>query len=210
MKIIYLYDALCGWCYGFSPVIQAFYTAHRDEVDFEVLSGGMVRGERIGPIRKMAPYIKQAYKEVESTTGIQFGENFLYDILGKGEAIFSSIPPAIALSVFKSFLPTHAIAFAGRVQRAIYHDGIDPSDTEMYGLLAEDWGLNAADFSKKMQDETFHQLALEEFDLVGAFGVRGFPTVVLEHKDQYLALAQGYVPLERLAATFDRALAAVS
>jgi protein-disulfide isomerase-like protein with CxxC motif len=37
-KIIYCYDAYCGWCYGFSPVIQQIWQTHKDQFDFETLS----------------------------------------------------------------------------------------------------------------------------------------------------------------------------
>ncbi|MFW5658939.1 MAG: hypothetical protein ACOCZ8_03040, partial [Bacteroidota bacterium] len=40
MKVIYVYDALCGWCYGFSPNIQQLHDEFGDRVDFEVVSGG--------------------------------------------------------------------------------------------------------------------------------------------------------------------------
>ncbi len=45
-RIIYVNDALCGWCYGFSPVITAIHEKYKDELDFEVISGGMVTGSQ--------------------------------------------------------------------------------------------------------------------------------------------------------------------
>jgi putative protein-disulfide isomerase len=41
-KIIYCYDAYCGWCYGFSPVIKELWLKHREQFDFETISGGMI------------------------------------------------------------------------------------------------------------------------------------------------------------------------
>ena len=56
----YVYDALCGWCYGFSPVMQNVAAKYDDRLNFEVISGGMVTGPRVGPIGQVAPYIKSA------------------------------------------------------------------------------------------------------------------------------------------------------
>ncbi|MFW5762224.1 MAG: DsbA family protein, partial [Cyclobacteriaceae bacterium] len=92
-KIIYCYDALCGWCYGFSPVMEKIHQQYQQDFQFEVISGGMITGERIGPVGEVAPYIKQAYKLVENTTGVKFGDDFLR-VLNEGKAIFTSIPPA--------------------------------------------------------------------------------------------------------------------
>ena len=34
-KIIYCYDAYCGWCYGFSDVIKKLWGKHKENIDFE-------------------------------------------------------------------------------------------------------------------------------------------------------------------------------
>ncbi len=78
--LIYIYDALCGWCYGFTPVMQQLEAAYRDKVAFDVLSGGMVPPEHAQPVRAKASYIAGAYKTVEEYTGIQFGEAYLHHI----------------------------------------------------------------------------------------------------------------------------------
>src|SRR5690242_16380389 len=106
-KIIYVYDALCGWCFGFSPVIRAVQDAYRDEFDFEIISGGMMIGDRAGRISDVAPYIRNTYKTVEETTGIVFGLGFIRN-LEEGYMIFNSERPAIGLSVFKRLLPNRA------------------------------------------------------------------------------------------------------
>ncbi|HVE60446.1 MAG TPA: hypothetical protein VNA26_01410, partial [Chitinophagaceae bacterium] len=40
--VYYCYDALCGWCYGFSPVMKKIEQEYKDQVSFDVLSGGMI------------------------------------------------------------------------------------------------------------------------------------------------------------------------
>ena len=54
--LIYCYDAYCGWCYGFSPVIQKLEVQYRNVIDFEVLSGGMILPEKPRHIRVIANY----------------------------------------------------------------------------------------------------------------------------------------------------------
>jgi len=40
VKLIYYFDALCGWCFGFSPVISQLEKEFEDRLNFEVISGG--------------------------------------------------------------------------------------------------------------------------------------------------------------------------
>lgn len=204
MKIIYAYDALCGWCYGFSPVIEAFYQKYHNEIEFEVLSGGMVTGERIGPIGVVAPYIRQAYHDVEKATGVKFGEGFLKDVLEDGKTIFTSVPLAIAMSVFKSYRAKEAVLFAAALQKAIYYDGLAPEDTEAYGALANNFGIEGKTFTRQMEEKKFYTQAQQEFQRSQQLGVQGFPTVFAEVDNTYYPLTRGYAPLteveKRLAA----------
>jgi putative protein-disulfide isomerase len=139
MKLIYIYDALCGWCYGFAPAMRDFYQNHKDDFEsIQVVSGGMITGERIGAIGEVAPYIKTAFKDVEKRTGVKFGQTFLTDILEEGSTIFTSIPPAITLSVFKKETQNNPelageknekiLHYAQDLQSLIYFDGIVPED----------------------------------------------------------------------------------
>jgi putative protein-disulfide isomerase len=72
--IIYCYDAYCGWCYGFSPVIKKIVGDYADRLEVEVLSGGMLIDDRKMPIEKIGPFILKEYKRVEDLAGVKFGE----------------------------------------------------------------------------------------------------------------------------------------
>jgi len=202
MKILYAYDALCGWCYGFSPAMEAFYQKHQNEVEFEVLSGGMVTGDRIGPIGEVASYIRWAYLEVEKAAGVKFGGAFLKNILEEGTTIFTSVPPAIALSVFKSYQADKAVLFASALQKAIYHDGLAPEDIEAYGPLAETFGIDGETFTQQMAEDKFLAQAQKEFYRTQQLGVQGFPTVWAEVENNFYPLTRGYTPLAELENRF--------
>lgn len=202
MKIIYVYDALCGWCYGFSPVIEQFCRKHHKTVDFEVVSGGMITGSRTGPIGEVAPYIRRAYKEVEERSGVSFGEAFLTQVLEDGKTIFSSVPPAVALSVFKSHRADASVLFAAALQKAIYYDGLAPEDTAAYASLAEKFGIDGKTFTKQMGQPEFQAKAQEDFHKTQQLGVRGFPTVFAETEGTYYRLTSGYTSLTDLENRF--------
>lgn len=199
--IIYIYDALCGWCYGFSPVMQQLQEKYKKEMDFTVLSGGMVTGERIGPIGQVAGYIGEAYKTVEDRTGVKFGEGFLNGILKAGSAIFTSIPASRAMTVFKSYQPENAVAFASALQKAIYFDGIEPENLEAYGKYAATFGIEPKHFVYQMQQNKFVDETDEEFQQVAKWGISGFPSVILATSKKLYLIAQGYQPFEQLDAT---------
>jgi hypothetical protein len=100
--IYYCYDAYCGWCYGFSPVIRRLFEAYKHLLAFEVLSGGMILPETPQPIGVMADYIREAYPTVEKHTGIKFGEDWLWHILNPDESYAYS---KIIILIWPSRLP---------------------------------------------------------------------------------------------------------
>ncbi len=190
--IYYVYDALCGWCYGFSPVIQELQENFGEEYDFKVLSGGMVTGSRVGPIGQVAGYISEAYQVVEEKTGVKFGEDFL-ETLEEGTAIFDSEPPALAMALFRNQLPEKQVEFAGRLQEAIYKEGLQPAEWETYAKCAADFGLNGTEFAEKMQHPKLKELVAAEWETVSGWGIQGFPSLILHTGEKAFRLARGFV-----------------
>ncbi len=205
-KIYYAYDALCGWCYGFSPVIQKFAKENSDKFTFEVLSGGMVRGTRVGPIALVAPYIKEAYKQVEQTSGVKFGETFLQNLNSEESPIFDSIPAAKAMAILKRMQPERQIEFAAALQKAIYFEGMAPQDIDGMAEIVRKFGIEKAYFLDAMQtDESAHK-ASEEFQLIENWGINGFPAVIVDRGDQLFMAARGYTDYEHLSQTIESIL----
>ncbi len=205
-RLFYLYDALCGWCYGFSPVMETLYRLYKGKIHFEVISGGMRLGAHAGPLKELAPYIQNAYKDVETRTGVKFGEHFLKNLFGDADLMMDSFPPAVALSIVKEAQPEQALAAASAIQRMIYKDGHSPTDWSALSEALESTGLDAEMLLKKANDERYHQLAYKDFALTQKWGVQGFPAVIAENKNKLVMIAQGYtecsVMQERIVSTF--------
>ena len=198
MTVYYFYDPLCGWCYGFSPVLREFYQNHRDDAEFRVVSGGMITGERIGPIFEVAPYIRTAYKDVEAASGVEFGEAFLKNVLAEGTTVMTSVPPAVALSVFREKFPERQVEYAAELQRAIYYDGVAPEDTAAFAERAERLGFDKSEFNYKVATQEYHERARTDFALTKRFGIQGFPALVVQAGEEYFLLARGFTQLETL------------
>ena len=199
MEVLYFFDVLCGWCYGFSPVIKEFEARHKSDMRFRVFSGGMMTGDRMGPLDQVAPYVKAgAYKDVEQRTGVEFGEKFKTDIMEPGTEIFSSLEPAIVLSTFKSFESGYDIPFASAMQKAVYYDGVPPTNMEAFIPYAEPFGVDLQEFKLRLKQVAYHDQAFNDFKICQQFGIQGFPTTVLLHEDKYYMLAHGYTDIDTL------------
>src|SRR5689334_22634591 len=146
--LIYCYDAYCGWCYGFSPVIKKIAEEYKDRFAFEVLSGGMIITDHPRHMGVMAEYIKKAYKTVEEYSGVEFGPDYLWHINhpDMSDWFLTSEKPAIAMCIFKDYHSEQQVAFAADLQYALHYEGRDLCDDEAYRHLLEKYNIPADDF----------------------------------------------------------------
>lgn len=206
-RLIYIFDALCGWCFGFSPVMARVAREYGDRVSIKVVSGGLRLGDQVGPIGQVAPYIRWAYKEVEKTCGVQFGEAFIKGPLASGDMVMNSLQPAIALSIINAHKPEHALAFAARLHHMIYVAGKAPEDVASYLPYVREVGYDPVAFSREMQEPEWKARAEADFSFAQQVGATGFPTLLLERDGRTQRLFSGYVPYERLKPVLDSLLA---
>lgn len=207
--LIYCYDAYCGWCYGFSPVMKQIADAFKEKLTVEVLSGGMMIRESVAPVQKIAPFIQSAYKRVEEYTGVQFGKDFLWHIENPQQSdwIMNSEKPAIALCIFKEYHPEKQLDFASDMQYALNYEGRDLDDSEAYRHLLDKYKIGAEEFYQKLMADEYREMAYHEFALCRQLQVNAFPAVLLQTSGtKFHLIAKGYTPYEDLSRRIDAIL----
>jgi putative protein-disulfide isomerase len=207
--LIYCYDAYCGWCYGFSPVMKKIAEDFNDRLDIEVLSGGMMIGESKMPIEKIGPYIQSAYKRVEDITGIKFGEDFLWHTANtdKSDWVMNSEKPAIALCIFKEYYPEQQLNFASDLQHALNYEGRDLDDDEAYRHLVEKYNLPADGFYSKLKAGDYKEKAHYEFALCKQLNVDSFPQVLIQlNETKFFLIAKGFTAYENVKMRIENVL----
>ncbi len=199
--LIYCYDAYCGWCYGFSPVIKKIAEEYKDRMDMDVLSGGMILPEKPTPIGIAAGYISKAYKNVEELTGIKFGSDYLWHINNPDDSDWypNSEKPAIALCIFKEFYPERSVEFAADLQYALHFEGRDLTDDQAYIHLLEKYSIQPEVFYEQLSSEAYKEMAYYEFSLMKQLQVTGYPCVFIQTGDlKFVMVARGFTDYETL------------
>ena len=197
-RIIYCYDAYCGWCYGFSPVIKAIYEKYKDQFEFETISGGMIPVESTQHIGVIASYILDAYKTVENMTGVKFGEDYLWHIKNPDQSDWhpNSEMAAIAMAIFRDIYPDRTIEFAADLQFSLYEEGRDLTDPEAYRHLLTKYEIDAHQFYANLKTEEYKDKANYDFSLIKQLNVNGFPTAFLQVDESKLyMITRGYSDL---------------
>lgn len=207
--LIYCYDAYCGWCYGFSPVISKIATTFSDVLATDVLSGGMILPEKPVHIKATAGYILNAYKTVEETTGVTFGADYLWHIQNPDDSDWypHSEKPAIAMCIFKELYPERAIEFSADLQYALHFEGRDLTDDEAYQHLLEKYSIQPELFYNKLSSDEYKEMAYYEFSLMKQLQVTGYPSVFIQTGSlKFNMVARGYTDYEILKDRIEKVL----
>lgn len=178
-KIMYGFDPLCGWCYGFVPAMKLLRKTLPD-LDIELALGGMVTGARIGPYAEMKSYIESASQRLFIVTGRKPSEKFHTNILCNKKILASSIEPSIAIKAVHDQEPTKALNFAHDVIEAHFQEGRDLNDQNLYGELAKKNQI-ALDL-QAMSDPSQIKEVEAKFKRTASFGINSFPTILIGHR----------------------------
>ncbi len=199
LKVIYYYDALCGWCYGFNPVISRLEEEYADKIKIETISGGLFTGNRVGYVNEVAPYIRAgAYKNVELITEVKFGEAFLKDVFGDGTMFLDSFPSSVALCIVKEKYPAQALKFSKLLLNAFYEEGLSPIDINDLATCAAKIGVDTKEFLHDMQKNSYKEATQKEFEAFRKSQLGGMPSLVLEKEGERFLLSSGFIKFDVL------------
>src|SRR4051794_25543128 len=140
MKLVYVFDAYCGWSYGFAPTLTELVRRHPD-LELEVVSGGLFTGARRVPIREFG-YVQGANTKITELTGVTFGPGY-ERLIADGSFVMDSEDAARGVAALRHVAPERIVELAAALQHAFYVDGMSLSDTATYQAVAEAAGLDA-------------------------------------------------------------------
>ncbi|MFJ7954273.1 DsbA family protein [Lysinibacillus sp. NPDC096418] len=196
-SLVYVWDAYCGWCYGFSKSIRTLHENH-PELPLTLVSGGLFVGHRSLPIKEY-PHIPEANKRISQLTGVVYGEAY-QELLANGSFVMDSEVAAIGFSALRSIAPERAVYFASSMQHAFYYEGKSLSAVETYREIAIAHNLNPDLVIERTKEKDIINDAYADFTKVHQLNVNSYPTLLLKKGDEYISLGGGAMTAEKLEA----------
>ena len=177
----YIFDPLCGWCYGAAPLVEAARAVPGLAVAFH--GGGMMTGSNR---RQITPewrgYVLPHDRRIEQLSGQPFGDAYVNGLLNDTTAMMDSAPPITAI-LAAEVLAGKGLDMLQRVQRAHYVDGLRIADLPVLVALAQELGLDGAAFQAEYARQA-GAATQQHIDasraLLAQVGGQGFPTFVLD------------------------------
>lgn len=193
MKIYYLFDPLCGWCYGAKPALETVASQYPVEL---VPTGLFFRSGRVMDA-DFAQYAWGNDERIERLTGQAFSTAYRENVL-QGGGQFDSQNSLLALTAVREMAPEQEIAVLSALQTARYIDGRDNADLNVIADVLQSQGLG--DAVPKLHDPQTEQTLLARINfgqqLAQRLGVSGVPQLVLE-RDGRFELVPSHLLFER-------------
>ena len=177
----YIFDPLCGWCYGAAPLIEAARKVNG--LDIALHAGGLMTGSDRQPITEgLRRYVMEHDQRIGALTGQPFGDAYLNGLLRDTGAVLDSEPP-IAAILAADLLGGRGLDMLERIQKAHYVEGRRVADRGVLVGLAADIGLPEAAFKPMLEKVAGPAVAKHiaaSRDLLRRVGGQGFPIFVFD------------------------------
>jgi putative protein-disulfide isomerase len=184
----YIYDPLCGWCYGAEPLVSA--AAGVDGLTLRMHAGGLWPQPTRLPEHTRA-YIKQADARVGQMSGQPYGEPYLNGLLSDPDLVLESRPVVAAVLAAQAVDPAKALPMLRGIQHAHYERGQHVVRAAVLREIAAEIGLDVAAFERALQTVPVDEHMAASRELMNNVGAQGFPTFVLQIDNDWFAVPHG-------------------
>lgn len=203
MELHYIFDPLCGWCYGASRLVRALAQSLPAQVPLRLWPGALFP-EPVQLEAGMRAHIVQADRRIAQLTGVEFGQAYLERVGNPANAVtLWSVPVIAAIAAAPE---ERRLDLLHAMQRAHYVEGRDLSDGATLAAVARETGLDGAAFDARMREPAHAQAASQWIGraraLMARTGAGGFPAFMVE-KDAKMMMVDhqsAYADPEALAA----------
>ena len=154
-NVTYLFDPLCGWCYGASPALQQL--AQDASVSLTLAPTGLFSGGGRTMDAAFADYAWSNDVRIAKLTGQRFTEAYRANVLGKLGSAFDSTTTTLAICAVALTDPTRELEALNVLQEARYVQGLDTADVGVVAQLLRTLGLGTAAERLQSPDATLHQ-----------------------------------------------------
>ena len=143
----YLYDPLCGWCYGAAPLVKAA----REVLRVRPCGGGMMTGARRQAVTpELRAFVRPHDQRIEQLSGQPFGEPYLDGLLHDTNAVFDSGPPTAAMLAAEE-MAGRGLVMLARLQTAHYVEGRRIAERAVLVDVATALGLDPGIFAETLE-----------------------------------------------------------
>lgn len=197
ITLVYVYDPLCGWCYGFKPVMRKLAERFKDQLRIRVVPGGLSIDENAQPISEGHGYISDSLELIKIKTGAAFGKPFV-KLVEEGNYIYDSLPGCKAQNTINQLAPDQSLAYAEALQSAFFMEGKNLNHPETFLTILANFPVDPSEFEAVYTSDEIEKITRDQFTWVRNNSAEAFPSLLLEIGSETGLMSKGYRPYDTL------------
>jgi putative protein-disulfide isomerase len=174
LHLIYFTDAMCSWCWGFSPVIAEIRARYGDALPIRTVVGGLRPGTEAPMTRAHLEGMRPHWEHVTEASG----QPFDYGFFDREGFVYDTDPAARAVVLARREGPLMALDYLRSAQAAFYAQNRDVTQPAVLAELADELGMDPKAFEAGLGTEDVKQETWSDYATSQNAGVRGFPTLI--------------------------------
>lgn len=203
--LIYCYDPMCSWCWGFRPTWTALQKAlakriEREDLVIQPMLGGLAPDSDDPMPVAMREKLQSTWQHIEQSLGTKFNYSFWTDTEPRRSTYPANRACLVARDQNLEMEMYHAI------QQAYYLDAKNPSNLDTLADCAEHIGMNREGFLHSMQYTKQQGLLEREIDNARQLGLSSFPSLALLIGEQLIAIPLDYQDYQPMLALIEKHL----
>lgn len=206
MRLIYVADPMCSWCYGFGPQLADLRKRLGDTlgapVPVTLITGGLRPGQREPMAADKRDEILHHWHAVAERTGMPFDQS--PEVAMRRDGFVYDTEPACRAVVMAREHWTEdderVLALFHAIQHAFYAEGRDTTQADVLRDVAIASGVEAVHFDAVFDTDALRDETREDFRLSRRWGINGFPSLLAEQGGTLYQIGRGYAPAVALYA----------
>ncbi|WP_175856203.1 DsbA family protein [Burkholderia anthina] len=193
IKLHYVYDPFCGWCYGLAPLLTV--AAETDGVEIIPHSGGMLAGDRAQTMSAdWRGFVRPHEARITALSGQKFGDAYTEKAQFDYDILLDSGPPTAAMIAAEA-VGKAGLAMLKRLQIAYYVEGRPIANRDEIVRAAAEIGLDPSRFEQAFEhaSENLDAHFSESQALLEKLRGQGYPTLAVERDGVLRKLHLGHV-----------------
>jgi len=182
---------MCSWCWGFVPVLSELLSTLPKEVEVNRLLGGLAVDSDVPMSNEMQAMLQETWRRIQAKIP---GTVFNFDFWSKCQPRRSTYPSCRAVIAARQQGNAFDEAMTKAIQTAYYLQARNPSDIETLVELADELGLDVAQFKQDIASSVTQQQLEKEIELSRELHAESFPSLVLQ-----VGASHWPVPIDYLA-----------
>lgn len=207
LTLRYIADPMCSQCYGIAPLMDQV-AAYCDQhgLGFSLTMGGLRAGGGVPWNEGFRAFLREEWTDIQQVTGQPFDFSF-FDL---ADFNYDTEPSCRAVVVAQHFLakkdkrPSASLAFFKAAQEQFYACARDPKEVDTYRATCDAVGIDFEEFRSMFSTPWAAQATHQQLVQGRLWGVRDFPTLLLEAGGEIIQIACGF---KQAKTVLDRLLA---